>query len=405
MASCRHTDWVEVTRGSRQVRLSDSGRFERLVGKLSHSTRQFPQIVLCVGKEERRRLVTQTILQGSPSRATRLSHAEPPHPCGLTNIFLDKSQYEDEYPIFLADCQLEGPIPASRQSRCHETKAVHNTWPLQQPDIHDTLLTHLLFPFSGTVCFFAEDLGGVDAVLDKMETWSAAKPTTDLAEFARQSLPRVCVITSGSSTASSQIQDEAWHARLSRFDHSYHFSSVQVLRFDTNDPSEFRENFRCSLLKELEISRMLKQKCHVMFNASHLANFFSQAISNLAVDAGGKFSFIAASRAYRSVPSAYPEQIRALLSSRAKHRVAFDAVATLIASCLLLDAYPRSCHGTFKVHEKGRWLRGADSSRFQGGRPIRKTVRGLHRNSSRVWPCGVAATGREEPASVCGQGR
>jgi hypothetical protein len=222
---------------------------------------------------------------------------------------------------------------------------------LQQPGVHDAVLTRLLFPFSNLVCLFAEDLGGVDAVLDKLEIWSAAKPATDLADFARQALPRACVITSGRSTHSSQIQDDVWRTRLSQFDHSYHFSSVQVLRFDTDDHAAFRENFRFSLLKELENSRFSKQKHRVLFKAHHLADFFSQATSNLAVGLGEKFSFIAASRTYRPVPPAYPEQLHALLCSRAKHRVAFDVVATLIASCLLIDAYPNSCHGRCAPHE------------------------------------------------------
>lgn len=345
MASCRHTDWVKVTRGSRHIRLSDPGRLDHLVGKLKRATNQFPQIVLCVGKEVNRKLVTETISNDSPSRAIRRSRSATSQSSGLTSISLDTSQLEDEHPVFLAGFQPNGPIKESTQPRCHETKTIHNTWPLQQPGVHDAVLTRLLFPFSDLVCLFAEDLGGVDAVLDKIEIWSSAAPATDLTDFARQALPRVCVITFGRSTHSSQIQDDVWRARLSQFSYSYHYSSVQVLRFDTDDHLAFRENVRCSLLKELGASRCSKKKNRVLFNATHLADFFSQATSNLAVSPGGKFSFIAASRSYRPVPPSYPEQIRALLCSRARHGIAFDTVATLIASCLSLDAYPDSCHG------------------------------------------------------------
>lgn len=345
MASCRHTDWVEVSCSSRHIRLSDPGRFDRLVGKLECATQQFPQIVLCVGKDDKRKLVTQAILERSPPRVTRPSHVAAPLPVGLSSIFSDKSQFEHKHPVFFADCRLGGTIPEGRRFKCHETKSVHNTWPLKQPDVHDAVLTHLLLPFSSLVCLFAEDLGGVDAVLDKIEVWSAVKPTTDLADFARQALPRVCVITSGPLTPSSQIQDEAWRARLGRFNYSNHFSSVQILRFDVGDHSDFHENLRFSLVNELNTSRILKEEHRIQFNADHLVNFFSQATLHLAANRGGKFSFIAASRTYRPVPSAYPEQVRALLCNRAKHKVAFDEVAMLIGSCLLLDAYPNSCHG------------------------------------------------------------
>jgi hypothetical protein len=47
----------------------------------------------------------------------------------------------------------------------------------------------------------------------------------------------------------------------------------------------------------------------------------------------------------RIVSITYFEQIRALLYDRAKHSVGFDEIATLIGSCLLIDAYPNACHG------------------------------------------------------------
>ena len=70
MVGCQHTDWVEVSCSSRHIRLSDPGRFDRLVGKLKRATQQFPRIVLCIGKDDKRKLVTQAILEDNPSRVT-----------------------------------------------------------------------------------------------------------------------------------------------------------------------------------------------------------------------------------------------------------------------------------------------------------------------------------------------
>lgn len=346
MASCRHTDWIEVSRSSRHVRLSDPGRFDRLVKKLKRSANQFPQIVLCIGKEEKRKLVTKTILNRA-SRVTRSTRAAVPSSGGLTSIFSDESQSEDDHPIFFADYRLGSTIPEKRPYKCHETRSVPNTWPLEQPDIHGSVLTRLLFPFSDLVCLFADDLGGVDAVLDHMENWCAVEPTTDLTNFARRALPRVCIIASGSFTPSSQIQDEAWRSRLDRLSYLDHFSSVQILRFDRDTDTDFHKNFRFLLTNELETSCVLKKKHQIQFSADHLAGFFSQATLHLAADPGRRFSFLAASRAYRPVSSAYPEQIRALLCNRARYGVGFDDIATLVASCFVLDAYPNACHSTY----------------------------------------------------------
>jgi hypothetical protein len=366
MASCRHTDWVEVSRSSRNIRLSDPGRFDRLIKTLKRSTPKFPQIVLCIGKEENRKLVTRTILNLT-SRVTRSAYAATPSSGGLTSIFSDVSQSESDHPIFFADYRLGGTIPERRPYKCHETKSVGDAWPLGQPDIHDSVLTRILFPFSDLVCLFADDLGGVDAVLDHLEIWSAVEPTTDLANFARRALPRACIITSGSFTPSSQIQEEAWRARLDRLSYLNHFSNVQILRFDRDNHTDFHKDFRFLLVNELKTSRVLKKRHQIQFNADHLVNFFSQAVLHLAADRGGKFSFLAASRAYRPVPFAYPKQISALLCNRAKHGVGFDAIATLIASCLLLDAYPNACHSTYWMCEKSNSREGLTQAEFRAG--------------------------------------
>jgi hypothetical protein len=366
MASCRHTDWIEVSRSSRHVRLSDPGRFDRLIKKLKRSTHQFPQIVLCIGEEEKRKLVTKTILD-RPSRVIRSTRTTVPLSGGPASIFFDESQSGDDHPIFFADYRLGGTIPERRPYRCHETKSVRNAWPLEQPDIHDSVLTHLLFPFSDLVCLFADDLGGVDAVLDHVETWSAVEPTTDLPDFAQRALPRVCIITSGPFTPSSQIQEEAWRDRIDRLSHLNHFSSVQVLRFDRDNDTDFHKNFRFFLTNELKTSRVLKRKHLIQFNADHLASFFSQATLHLAADPGKKFSFLAASRAYRPVPCAYHEQIRALLCSRVKYGVGFDDIAKLIASCLVLDAYPNACHSTYRMCKNSNSRERLTRAEFRAG--------------------------------------
>ena len=359
MAGCRHTDWVEISRTPRHLRLSDPGRLGRLVRELGRPAQQYPQIVLCIGKEEKRKLIAQILLDQS---VTRSSSKGTLSPNGLSGIFSDKSQVDVDRPMFFANCHLDGTIPDSRQFKCHETKSSHNAWPLSCRRVYDSILTSLLFPFSNLVCLFAEDLGGVDTVLDKVESWSATERQTDLADFARRALPRVCVIASGPPDDRAQVQQEAWNSRLQRLDYGNHFSSVQVLRFNKDSIQDFHRNFRLLLLDELEISCAMKQRHRVRFNAEHLSGFFSRAISHLAADPGERFSFISASRTFRPVPPAYPKQISGLLRSRAQQGVGLDQVFTLIASCLLLDAYPRGSHGECdtdgadSVHGRQLWL-------------------------------------------------
>lgn len=96
------------------------------------------------------------------------------------------------------------------------------------------------------------------------------------------------------------------------------------------------------------------------FSARHLAEFFSQAILHVGTNPTKKFSFISASRTHRSVPPSYLDQVGVVLRSRAKHGVGFDKVASLISSCLLLDAYPRGSHGELPAVQHKRWPLPAD---------------------------------------------
>lgn len=185
----------------------------------------------------------------------------------------------------------------------------------------------------------------MDAALDKIEAWSTTEHATDIAQFARQTLPRVCIITHGPSTPDTQIQDEASSMRVKQMKYRGHFSTVKIMRLDGEGAPNVEQDFRLLLKTELEASRNMKQEYRVQFNGNHLSSLFSQAMENLVTANKREFSFIGATRLYRPVPSSYSEQFSALLHIQQKYGVAFDTIATLIASCLLLDAYPRACHG------------------------------------------------------------
>lgn len=219
MGGCRHSDWVELSTTTRHLRLSDPARLHRLIGELERAVKQHPHIVLCLGKE-RRKLISQILLGQRviwPSSTRKTSVG------GISSIISDKSQAGVDHPIFFAHSWVEGAIPTSRGYQCHETRPARNGWPASQQDAHDAILTKLFFPFSNLVCVFVEDLGKFDAVLDRLNAWTSTPRATNLADFARGALPRVCFITSGPLSAEAQIQEEAAHSRLDKVDFHDHF--------------------------------------------------------------------------------------------------------------------------------------------------------------------------------------
>jgi len=362
---CRHTDWVEFSSTPSWLQVSDPGRFDSLIQKLENPARQYPETVVCIGNGNKRELAGQIFPNRGSTRRTRsslsssesLAHSSTSSK-GICDIFLGELQEKAIHPTFYADFRLDGTITGREGSKCHKTESSCNTWPLTYAGVHDEVLTRLIFPFSNMVCIFAEDVGGMDAALDKIEAWSTTEHATDIARFAWQTLPRVCIITHGPSTLDTQIQDEASSMRVKKMKYRGHFSTVKIMRLDAEGAPNVEHDFRLLLKTELEASRNMKQEYRVQFNGNHLSSLFSQAMKNLVTADKREFSFIGATRLYRPVPSSYSEQFSTLLHIQQKYGVAFDAIATLIASCLLLDAYPRACHGKLDLVNVMRMIGG-----------------------------------------------
>lgn len=351
MASCQrqHTSWIEISRAPKRASqetsplwLTNSGRLDRLVGRLTHPARQFPQIVVCIGRGKK------TELSGGAFPTHTLFDASSPEK--LLSIAADNSQASCDRPIFVADCTLDAPLLTKKDlPKCHETKSSTEAWGLQPSDFVDVVMTRLVFPFTDLVCLFAEDFGGLDATVDRLEAWCTRGRATTL---PRQALPRACVVISGPLTPEVQIQDEACHARLETLKCHNHFSNVRLLRLhDEVSPGShaiLREVFE----DELRTVRTAKEDHLVCFGARHLSGFFSEAVSHLLTGDSDHFGFIAHSRTHRPVPPRYPEQIGLLLALREKHSLPFEVIVTLISSCLLMDAYPSSCHGELAPRPK-----------------------------------------------------
>jgi len=265
----------------------------------------------------------------------------------MSGIYVDESQKATPNPVYLADYRLSPSV--SRAEWCKRLAVTRHEieWPHQQENMNQTVLSRLIFPSSDLIYLFANDLGGIDRVADRIEAWSSAARATDL---PLKALPRVCVVTFSPGTAASQLQAEAFHARLTKIRYHHQFANIQLLRFDDMSSPQWDEDIRRVTMNELKLVSEAKKEAKVQFNAIHMAEFFSQAIAHLARTVSEPFSYVRASRAYRSVPATYRDQIHTLISICAEEDIQPCIYNRLIASCLLLDAYPRACHGDCEPH-------------------------------------------------------
>lgn len=371
-----HTAWVEVTsasisNASQNLRLTNSNRLGELVNALENPTQKYPQIILCIGRKNRQTLAASLfpdhnrsyLLEGShQSPACRLSSISSSS-SGISSIHVDKSQIEPEilYPIILADYDPAATASEERRCRCCDVRSHEVGWlqpiagvnDLAIPDINNIILSRLIFPFSGLICLFAEDFGGVHAVVGLIREWSTTSRATDLPYSA---LPRVCVIACGPLTPDLQIQTEVFEAGIRNIRYRHMFSNVSLLYFGQSSDLEFHANLRETITDQLRVINNARDTAQVRFNAVHLVDFFSQAVSHLAGTIDKPFSYVRASRTYRPVPTAYKKQIGTLFSLARSQRIKPYIITKLIASCLLLDAYPQGCHGNHQTCIHGRQL-------------------------------------------------
>ncbi|KAM0714602.1 hypothetical protein Q7P37_009898 [Cladosporium fusiforme] len=261
-----------------------------------------------------------------PSSSPSSVNSPPPLPPqgGPSSIFAYDSRPQVPGPVFLASYRTNSTVTGRRVS-----------------GVDDAVLGRLMFPFSDLIYIFAADLGGPDEVLDRIEALCTAKGPTAL---PWKTLPRLCVLTSGHHTPESQLQHEALQARLETIKYRHHFSVVRILRLDQGGPVGCQEYLRQTTVTELQEIRRAKESAKVQFSAKRLAYLFSQAVIHFARTTSEPFNHLISSRAHRPVPTGYHEQISALLNFARERQIHSSIVEDLVSSCLLIDAYPRSCH-------------------------------------------------------------
>lgn len=343
IAACLHLmDWVEVSDPAVH-RLIDPGRLGRLVKTLTSPQSQYPQVLVCVGGGEKRRAL-ETIL---PSLETHRARSRQ----GLADIHVDPRTLERTHPLFVVDCAHDAPLPVRRRTRRPQVSSFDVVWPATESDVRHRLLTRLVVPFADVVSIFAEDLGGLDSVLALLQQWVAGGMATTLPWKAR---PRVCVVADAAETENAREAQSRFNALLRTIKYRRHFSSVRLMTVDSRaDTPEGRRrrgrDIRRMLVEgELPVALAHRGAADVLFAAHHFSWFFTQAVAHLARSPDEPFDFIRVSRARRPLPASVDDQLAAFFRLALQHRFTLDAVVTLVAAAVVVDAYPPGCHRKFE---------------------------------------------------------
>ena len=337
MKGCRHADWVEVSDSS-NVNLIDPGRLERLVKTLRSPVHQYPQIVACMGGEEKRHAVAHLFHKST--------HLLEPRPHGLAELHVDVSRSDLNHPVFFVDCAPAATLPVRKDHcKCHEKKSsVQTAGAGSQCSTENTVLTRLIFPFLDAICIFADDFNGLDAVLAHLEEWTAGEVAATLPWKVR---PRVSIVTFAPLTSEALREQKVFNSRLRAIKSRRHFSSVRLVRFwpRSTPVGRYKAVEQLLLHDELGTARVRRKSERFLFAAHHLPFLFSQALLHVGRTSDRPFDFIAASRALRPLPPDYADQLSAFLRLAVEKSLPFEVIASIVASSIVMDAYPPTHHG------------------------------------------------------------
>lgn len=332
MPPCRHPSWLEVSDVA-ACRLIDSGRLGRLVKTLRDPSAQAPQVLLCMGGKTKKRAIDAIFPDHDAARTRR------PH--GLTDLYIGPSRARQQNPIFFVDCSLEAPVPVrTKGPKDYEKASFDTAWQLTTEEQKQTLLTRVIFPFTDVIAIFADDFSDIDAVFSLLQRWNQGEAATTLAWKAR---PRICVVAASPSTWDELLQQRTFNARLRKLRGRHHFSSIRLICLPRGGTG--KQYLRKILLQdELDIARRSRQSERVLFAAHHLSFFFTQAVAHVARSVHEPFDFVCASRIYRPLPASFVEQVSLFLRLAHEHDFPDDVTVAVVASTVLLDAFPPGSH-------------------------------------------------------------
>lgn len=164
MAKCEHISWIELSEGGGAPQLVYGSRVSRLVSELPDPSAQLPQVVFFMGRRLKDRALRE--LCGGNYRDQHRHQR-------CVNLRSDNRTLRSLQPRFFADCdptrRSQPPAPEVLHV-CHPDQ----TFPLDisptEHSLYDLVLARLLFLFVDVLCIFADDLGGLEGVRERLST-------------------------------------------------------------------------------------------------------------------------------------------------------------------------------------------------------------------------------------------
>jgi hypothetical protein len=343
--ACEHIGWISATAGS-TIAIQDHGRLGRLLLELPQPESQRPSLWYFVGTKTKTQALQEIFTH---NRIKRWKREEI---CGLR---LDNDTIEAEHPILFADSDTTFQFftGVSGIASCHEVISHPLKWPVSQAQNYWNILhARILFPLADVICLFASDFRSSKALIGRLRDWCfwGAKSPKDI-------LPAVLiVVTEECSSATADLLDLENLRESLQTDRGTnfqkHFASLSVMELSMKhlSPRTQFQKLKNTLHNYSRAARVARFHSGRLFSATHMDYFFRHHLRHISLTIEEQFSCIAASRLLNQLDDTYTHHMATVFQLAISHSWNFQDTASIIASAILMDAYPPRMHSTIPIY-------------------------------------------------------
>lgn len=337
MRPARPSTWFQLDRAEAGCGLRyDSDLPFRLVSGAGSLHDRSPALACFLGRGRKDRALRYMFADNHPRKASGF------------NLQADNRFPSSERPVLFADGDPhQEPRPLDAHSTT-PTGQIPITWaPGAETQALDVLLARFLLPLSHVACIFAADVGGMPGVRALLASWSLVGQDATQPPLR----PRVLIVVESDACEAADLgglllEDAAYAAAtLCPIEEPDLFASLHVVhvssRCQVSDEARFL-HLKDEIFKALDLACRDRREAGLQFSAAHLPGLLLQAVRHSARTREQPFDIIAAAR-----PPPRLEEWVSHLGGFLERGQGLEPGTqdSIIASSLLIDAYPPNTHG------------------------------------------------------------
>lgn len=341
MPSDFNTSWLNITGKQSEFYLQYLQRTLQVVKYMTHPEKQYPSTIFFIGKASKNSALSILFPYNNIQRKCKR---------GTINLHLDSTTVNSHTPLLFCESNPDNPIPEIINTKISQEVS---TLPIlfDFPSYYTLLnfiYARLIFLFSDTLCIFADDLGGLEKVIQSLTAWIHIGSSSILPTVIR---PRVIIVLNKNTVIAthSVLELEEFQNNLQNINQTSRtntFASIKLLRLEgahLSSQAKYRR-LKDVLLAENDLARQARIKQQVLFSATHFQNFFWQALNHTAKSVTTKFDFLSYSRITNEISADYSTHLFTFLELGQSHFLTYDKLAYFLASSMFMDFFVPRMH-------------------------------------------------------------